>query len=151
MATQIYSISNIDEVEWAETIYLSLEVIGMNPIKPIERILKAGEGQPSVLVDVVRERYWKQKAQETPPVEASEEADELTQKQQKHEEDNSPVQTQRTYAEFEINQDTREVSVRIIDASSGDLIRTIPADKLAEEIVKGNLHPNQLRHRGVLV
>lgn len=123
----------------------------MDPIKPIEGILKDSEGQALALADVVRERYWKQKAAETPPVEASAEAPELAHKRQEHEANNSPAQAQRTYAEFEINRETREVIVRVIDAESGKLIRTIPPDELAKEIIKGNFQPNQLRRRAIII
>ena len=41
--------------------------------------------------------------------------------------------------------------MRIIDADSGKLVRTIPPDELAKEIAKGNLQPAQLRRRAVLV
>jgi uncharacterized FlaG/YvyC family protein len=56
-----------------------------------------------------------------------------------------------TYAEFEVNRETHEVVVRIIDVDSGKLVRTIPPDQLAEEIVKGDIMPNRLRRRAVLV
>jgi len=123
----------------------------MDPIKPIEGILKDGEGQASALAEVVRDSYWKQKAQETPVVEASEESSDTTQKGYDQEEATTRAPMQRTYAEFEINRETREVIVRIIDAENGRLIRTIPPDELAKEIIKGNLYPRQLRRRAILV
>lgn len=123
----------------------------MDPIKPIERILKDGEGQASVLAEVVRERYWKQKAQALPTVEPGAEAAGPAKKQPEHDPDNPPIQAQRTYAEFEINRETHEVIVRVIDAESGKLVRTIPPDELAKEIIKGNFKPNQLRRRAIIV
>ncbi|MEW5956171.1 MAG: flagellar protein FlaG [Chloroflexota bacterium] len=124
----------------------------MDPIKPIEGILKDGEGQASVLAEVVRDSYWKHKAQETPAIEASEEAtDDTTKRGHNQDESKSQVSMHRTYAEFEINRETREIIVRIIDAESGSLVRTIPPDELAKEIIKGNLNPNQLRRRAILV
>ena len=123
----------------------------MEPIKPIEGTLKDGEGQASVLAEVVRENYWKQRAQEMPAVESSDGASGPAQKQQGQDQEKpARVGPQRTYAEFEINQDTREVIVRIIDAETGKLVRCIPPEELAKEIVKGNLYPNQLRRRAIL-
>ncbi|HMQ52846.1 MAG TPA: flagellar protein FlaG [Anaerolineae bacterium] len=121
------------------------------PIKPIERNLKDADGQTANLTNTIRARYWKQKAQELPPVDAGEESAELKDNPEPnvaHQETPS-LQARQTYAEFEINQETREVFVRIIDADSGKLIRTLPPDKLAEEIAKGNLHPRQLRRKAV--
>ncbi len=127
----------------------------VDSIKPVEGTIKDAEGQASALAEVVRTRYWKQLAQKMPPVEATEESGLKELK-----EENRPVveakteptvKTRHTYAEFEINQDTREISVRIFDAESGELVRTIPPDELAKEIAKGNLQPNQLRRRAVFV
>jgi uncharacterized FlaG/YvyC family protein len=123
----------------------------MDPIKPVEGTLKDGEGQASVLAEVVRENYWKQRAREMPAVEAPDEASEPAKKRKNQEpEQSAGIKTHHTYAEFEINQETREVIVRIIDAETGKLVRTIPPDELAKEIVKGNLYPNQLRRRAIL-
>jgi uncharacterized FlaG/YvyC family protein len=123
----------------------------MEPIKPIEGTLKDGEGQASVLAKVVREHYWQRQAREMTAVEAGEEASQTTEKQQGQGEKKPGVQTQYTYAEFEINQETRTVIVHIIDAESGKLVRTIPPEDLAKEIAKGNFHPNQLRRRAIVV
>lgn len=124
----------------------------VEPIKPVEGQLKDAEGQTSALAEVVRARYWKQLAQKMPAVEAGEEAaikngQQSSPDQQKH----PKVQTRHTYAEFEINRETHEVFVRIFDADSGDLVRTIPPEELAKEIAKGNLQPNQLRRRAVFI
>lgn len=123
----------------------------MEPIKPIEGSVKDTQGQGSMMTEVLRENYWKQRSQrDIQTVEASEDSPEIAgEKHENSARENQP-QMRHTFAEFEINQDTHEVFVRILDASSGELIRTIPADKLAEEIAKGNLHPNQLHHRGLL-
>ncbi|MCG3210046.1 MAG: hypothetical protein FOGNACKC_03675 [Anaerolineae bacterium] len=124
----------------------------MEPIKPIEGHLKDAEGQSSALAEVVRARYWQQLAQKLPPVEASEEAHVGDEKHPPAEEQKTVhPQARHTYAEFEINQETREVLVRIFDAESGDLVRTIPPDELAKEIAKGNFQPNQLRRRAVFI
>jgi uncharacterized FlaG/YvyC family protein len=80
---------------------------------------------------VAHERYWRQQAQDVPVIEAGREA---------------AAAISHTYAEFGINRETREVIVRIIDAESGKLVRTLPPDKLVKEI-----QPNQLRRRAVLV
>jgi len=124
----------------------------VDSIKPVEGTIKDAEGQASALAEVVRTRYWKQLAQKMPPVEASEEA-KLTEEKQPpvEEQKTNTVKTRHTYAEFEINQDTREVLVRIFDAESGDLVRTIPPEELAEEIARGNFQPNQLRRRAVFI
>lgn len=124
----------------------------MEPVKPIEGNLKDAEGQSSALAEVVRARYWKQLAQKMPPVEASEEAHISEEKQPPVEDQKAnPVRSRHTFAEFEINQETREVLVRIFDAESGDLVRTIPPDELAKEIARGNFQPNQLRRRAVFI
>jgi uncharacterized FlaG/YvyC family protein len=124
----------------------------VEPIKPIEGHLKDAEGQSSALADVVRARYWEQLAQKLPPVESSEEADVSDEQQPNAAEKQAPKFAGRhTYAEFEINRETREVFVRIFDADSGDLVRSIPPEELAKEIAKGNLLPNQLRRRAVFV
>jgi uncharacterized FlaG/YvyC family protein len=124
----------------------------MEPIKPIEGNVKDAQGQGSMMTEVLRENYWKQRSQQdVQTVKASEDSREIPDEKYKNSAKEHQPQMRHTFAEFEINQDTHEVFVRILDANSGELIRTIPADKLAEEIAKGNLHPNQLRHRGVLV
>lgn len=124
----------------------------MEPIKPVEANSKNTQGQGSVLAEVLRESYWKQQAQkETSTVEASEKSLDSAQKRHDDSTVENRLQMRHTYAEFEINQDTREVTVRIIDSDSGKLVRTIPPEKLAEEIVKGNFRPNQLRRRAILV
>jgi uncharacterized FlaG/YvyC family protein len=123
----------------------------MDPIKPVEGILKDAEGQASVLGQLVRERYWQQQAQPLPAVEAADETTAVTKKHQGQVEEKSQDQKRHSYAEFEINRETREVTVRIIEAESGKLLRTIPPDELAKEIIKGNFQPNQLRRRAVIV
>jgi len=123
----------------------------MDPIKPVERIIKDAEGQASALSSLVRERYWQQQAQPLPPVDAAEETTVPTEKHQGQAEEKPQGQMRHTYAEFEINRETREVIVRIIEAESGKLLRTIPPDELAKEIVKGNLQPNQLRRRAIII
>lgn len=126
----------------------------MEPIKPVEGIVKDAEGQSAALADMVRARYWKQMAQKLPPVESGEETTKAKPEQKNKTADVSSkpkMQARHTFAEFEINQETREVLVRIYDAESGELVRSIPPDELAKEIAKGNLQPNQLRRRAVFV
>jgi uncharacterized FlaG/YvyC family protein len=124
----------------------------VEPIKPIEGMLRDGEGQASVMAGVVRENYWKQKAQEVPEVESGEEAGKADQQEKASPKDQAPtMRTSHTYAEFEINKDTREVIVRIIDGETGNLVRTIPPDELAKELIRGKLLPNQLRRRAILI
>jgi uncharacterized FlaG/YvyC family protein len=127
-------------------------MIRMEPIKPIEGVLEDSQGQGSVLAEVVRDHYWRQHSQEVPAVEAGEDSSRITERQQgRPEEKGIPAKPRRTYAEFEVNRDTREVTVRIIDADSGKLVRTIPPEELAREIAKGNFDPKQLRRRAVLI
>lgn len=122
----------------------------VEPIKPIEGMLRDGEGQASVMAEVIRESYWKQKSQELPKVESGEEAAKADDKENAAPKE-SKIRTNHSYAEFEINKDTREVIVRIIDGETGKLIRSIPPDELAKELVRGNLLPNQLRRRAILI
>jgi len=121
----------------------------MGPIKPISGNINNDEGQASALTEVVREGYWKQRAQKTQIIEESEDSSEVTEKRQGQQ--TNDLQMRRTYIEFEVNRDTRDVTVRIIDAESGKLLRTLPPDELAKEIIKGNFHPSQLRHHAILV
>lgn len=124
----------------------------VEPIKPIEGMLKDSEGQASAMAEVMRENYWKQKSQELPKVEAGEESTKSDLKEKTEPKDHAvQVKTRHTYAEFEVNKDTQEVIVRIIDSETGKLVRTIPPDELAKEIVKGNFQPSQLRRRAVFV
>lgn len=123
----------------------------VEPIKPIEGILKDAEGQASVLAKVVRERYWQQQTQDVPPVKAGEEAAMGAEKRRNPTDQKAVSSPNRTYAEFEVNRETREVIVRVIDAESGKLIRTIPPDELVKEIIKGNFQPNQLRRRAIII
>jgi uncharacterized FlaG/YvyC family protein len=123
----------------------------MDPLKPIEGLSKGIEGQASPLAEIARDRYWRQRVQATSAVEAAIETHEVTEKQPEARSEKQSAQSHRTYAEFEINRETREISVRIIEAESGKLLRMIPADELAKEIIKGNLQPNQLRRRAIIV
>ncbi len=124
----------------------------MDPIKPIESILDDIQRQSFGLAEVVQDRYWQQQAQEVPPVETSEDTSEIVANRHgQAEEKKAPRRLRRTYAEFEVNQETRTVTVRIIDAESGKLIRTVPPEELAREIARGKLAPSQLRQRATLV
>ena len=123
----------------------------VEPIKPIEGMVRDGEGQASVMAEVVRDNYWKQRSQETPTVEQGDASGKAGKKQADTAKKESPIKTRHTYAEFEINRETREVIVRIIDADTGSLVRTIPPDELAKEIANGNFQPNQLRRRAVFI
>lgn len=126
----------------------------MEPIKPIEGIGKSNQSQGSPLNQVIYENYWQKRAKEkVSSVEGGGDAGETANDhhQPKSEEEHVKIQMSHTYAEFEIDQETREVLVRIIDGESGKLVRSIPPEKLAEEIAKGNLYPHQLRRRAVLV
>jgi len=123
----------------------------MEVINPIEGVGRDPQGQESALAEVVRENYWKQRAQKAKVVEASTENTKTAGKGQNQSRERSEPQitTRQTYAEFEIDKETHEILVRIFDAESGELVRSIPPEKLAEEIAKGKLYPNQLRRRAV--
>jgi uncharacterized FlaG/YvyC family protein len=130
--------------------YFSKEGNTMDAINPIEGINKGTQHHKPSVSEINYQAYWKRQAQEEAPVAAADESklnsgtdQRQTNAQSKH------FPLRQTYAEFEVNQKTREVFVRIIDADSGELIRTLPPDKLAEEIAKGNLHPRQLRRKAV--
>lgn len=121
----------------------------MEPIKPIDGIRRDTEEQSLALNGIVYERYWQQRAQISPAVESAKETSKVTEKYPDQDKEKPPAQMHRTYAEFEVNQETGEVMVRIIEAESGKLIRTIPPDELVKEIIKGNFRPNQLRRRAI--
>jgi uncharacterized FlaG/YvyC family protein len=123
----------------------------MDPAKPIEGIIGEAQGHGVVLAETLRTRYRQQRAEEMPAIEAGEDAEGVQERRQQQPKQEPSGVLRHTYAEFEVNQDNREVTVRIIDSESGELIRTIPPEELAREIVKGNLCPNQLRRRAVLV
>lgn len=124
----------------------------MDSIKPVDGISKENEGQALVLAEVARERYWKnQRVQTLQTLEASDQTQDTPEKRREANAEKNQNQSHHTYAEFQINRETREIIVRIVDAESGKLIRTIPPDELAKEIIKGNFQPKQLRHRAVFV
>ncbi|MCB0209140.1 MAG: flagellar protein FlaG [Anaerolineae bacterium] len=126
----------------------------MEPIRPIEGISKGNQSQGNPLNQVIYENYWQKRTKEkVSNVEASSDATGTANEhhQTKSDEKQVKIQMSHTYAEFEIDQETREVLVRIIDAESGKLVRSIPPEKLAEEIAKGNLYPHQLKRRAVFV
>jgi len=45
-----------------------------------------------------------------------------------------------TYAQFEVDSESHKISVRIIDAQSGKIIRSIPPDELSRLISDQNLY-----------
>ncbi|MCB0194748.1 MAG: flagellar protein FlaG [Anaerolineae bacterium] len=126
----------------------------MEPIRPIEGISNSNQSQGNPINQVIYENYWQKRAKEKASnVEASGDATGTANEHHpaKSDEEQVKVQMSHTYAEFEIDKETREVLVRIIDAESGELVRSIPPEKLAEEIAKGKLYPHQLKRRAVLV
>ncbi len=114
----------------------------MDLIKPVARVVDDIQGQGIALAEIVRERQYKQRAQELPAVSQTDTAQEIAKKRSG---------TRQAYAQFEVSRDTHDVTVRIIDAQTGELIRTIPPEDLAREIAEGKLHPDQMRRRAVLV
>jgi uncharacterized FlaG/YvyC family protein len=127
----------------------------MDLVKPIEGSQNDARGQGAAIAETVRERYYQQHAQPLPPVKPPDaaEKEKAIEKHSSPPEDVRPQQSGmgHTYAEFEVNRDTREVTIRIIDAETGKLVRTVPPEDLAREIARGNLYPNQLRRRAVFV
>ncbi len=125
----------------------------MDPIKPIEGTISNAQEQALALTEVMRERYWQQRAEQTTrTVREPDEAVEVAtrQKQQPDKQAQPAAATlPNTYAEFSVDRDTHKVVVRIIDGNSGELIRTIPPEDLAKEIAKGKLRTSQIRRRSI--
>jgi uncharacterized FlaG/YvyC family protein len=124
----------------------------MDFVQPVGRTLSDIQGQAAAQVEIVRERYRQQQSKEIPIIKANDESQAITEKRRK---DADPNITRvgilrHVYVEFEVDHNTREVTTRFIDADSGNLIRTIPVDKLAEEIMNGSLDSSLLRIRTVL-
>ena len=125
----------------------------MEPIRPMENDVTADNRQTQSLAmaEVMRERYATQRAREMAPADPSHNADETDRRQDEKshhraaEAKSQAFTMRRTYAEFDVNQETREVSVRILDADSGDVIRVIPADDLVKELASGNLPTTKMR------
>ena len=125
----------------------------MDPIKPIEGTVNNSQEQALALTEVMRERYWQQRAERaTQTVHQPDEPVEVATRHQKQPQKSTqpaPGNLYNTYAEFSVDRDTHKVVVRIIDGNSGELIRTIPPEDLAKEIAKGKLHQNQIRRRNI--
>ncbi len=125
----------------------------MDPIKPIEGTVSNAQEQALALTEVMRERYWQQRAEQTTQtVRQPDEAVEVATRQKQQPDkpaQPAPNTLHNTYAEFSVDRDTHRVVVRIIDGNSGELIRTIPPEDLAKEIAKGKLHQNQIRRRNI--
>lgn len=127
----------------------------MEPIKPIEGTVNHSQDQATALTEVMRERYWHSKAEQAAQtVQRGDESANVKQKREGRPDDkkakapkNSVIHN--TFAEFTVDSETHEVIVRIFDGDSGDLIRTLPPEKLAEEIAKGNFRPEQIRRRNI--
>ena len=121
----------------------------MEPIRPLEGVAPDKPTQAMIMADIVRERIYSQRARETAPVESSDNAAETGEKRSKQPEEKATTPGEsglrHTYAEFDINQETREVLVRIFDGDTGELVRVIPPDELAREIAAGNLPLARMR------
>lgn len=121
----------------------------MEPVKPIEGVAPDKPTQAMIMADIVRERYYSQRARETAPIESSNNVAETKDKRPKQSEEKPAASGEgslrHTYAEFDINQETREVLVRIFDGDTGELIRVIPPEELAREIAAGNLPLARMR------
>ncbi len=128
----------------------------MEPIKPIEGTINNSQDQATALTEVMRERYWHNKAdQATKTVQHGDESAEVKSRREGRPDKKAKAPANalihNTYAEFTVDSETHEVIVRIFDGDSGDLIRTLPPEKLAEEIAKGNFRPEQIRRRNIRV
>jgi hypothetical protein len=125
----------------------------MDLVKPIEGSQSDARGQGVAVAETVRERYYQQHSQPLPPVNPPDAGEPAADKRNSPPEEARPQQSgmQHTYAEFEVSRETREVTIRIIDARTGKLVRTVPPEDLAREIARGNLYPDQLRRRAVFV
>jgi len=122
----------------------------MEPIRPIEGVVPDKQTQAMAMADIVRERYYSQRAHEAVPVEPGENAAETSDKEKhKLSSESKPLPqagaVRHTYAEFDVNQETRDVLVRIFDSDSGELVRVIPPDQLAKEIASGDLPLARMR------
>ena len=128
----------------------------MDLIKPIEGVVNDARGQRAVVAEAAQERRYEQTAARLPAVEAADRSQRIQErgdsKPAPPPEPAPPIASvRRTDLEFEVNKDTREVIVRVIDSESGELVRTIPPDELVHELARGNLQPNRLRRQAVLV
>ncbi len=125
----------------------------MDPIKPIEGTVSNAQEQAIALTEVMRERYWQQQARKTTKVvKAPDTAVEVATRQKKQPDKSAETAKNvlpNTYAEFSVDRNTHRVVVRIIDGNSGELIRTIPPEKLAKEIASGKLQRNRVRRRDI--
>jgi len=126
----------------------------MEPIKPIEGTVSNSQDQAAALTEVMRERYWHNKAEQaTQTVQQGDESAEVKQKREGQSDKKAKAPQSglihNTFAEFTVDSETHEVIVRIFNGDTGDLIRTLPPEKLAEEIAKGHFRPEQIRRRNI--
>jgi len=125
----------------------------MDPIKPIEGTVSNAQEQAQALTEVLRERYWQQRADRTGnTVKQSDQTAEAKTAHKEKQADPAPKAMSgvlNTYAEFSVDRETKRVIVRIIDGNSGELVRTIPPEDLAKEIAKGKLKTTQIRRRSL--
>lgn len=129
----------------------------MEPIKPIEGTVNNGQEQALALSEVIRERYWNHRAEQIKSTvnagdksSGSKSATEEQPKRAHRVKDDEPTfNISNTYAEFSVDSETNEVVVRIIDGNSGELVRTLPPEKLVEEIAHGKFKPEQIRRRNI--
>jgi uncharacterized FlaG/YvyC family protein len=125
----------------------------MDFVKPVSGVLSDAQGQGAAAVEIIRERYRQQQAREVPNVKAGDESQPVVERRRRDGEQEAVALTstlRHVYADFEVDHSTREVTMRLFDADTGELVRTIPADQLADEILKGSFVPNHMRIRTVL-
>jgi len=125
-------------VDQVTTTLLMPEVLSeMEKVDKIQGAMQTDRTQAIIAIETAR-RYSESQAQRVEPKPVGESTGRVV-------EEDSPGPTapqgkdngrhapriSRTYAQFEVDSETHEVSVRIVDMETGEIIRTIPPDELA--------------------
>lgn len=137
----------------------------MNPINPVESAApETPQERAAAITQIMRTRYWQQRAHDAQSVrqkgkaeEAKTDAEDQKQRSDRVEakqeepvvETDPPPGLNDIYAEFETDEETRQIVVRIFDGRTGELVRTIPPDQLAEELARGDVPLERIRRRSV--
>lgn len=128
----------------------------MDYVQPVGSVSGDVQGQGAVTAEIVRERYAQLIEQKVKEVEAGTESQALVERRHKdgsrEQASSAPAGTARHIrTEFDVDEETHDVTVRMFDSDTGALVRTIPPEELAQEIIKSNLVPNRVRARSMLV
>lgn len=128
----------------------------MDYVQPVGSVSGDVQGQGAVTAEIVRERYAQLIEQKVKEVEASAEGQSVLERKRKDagQEQTAPppvTAARHIRTEFEVDEETHDVTVRMFDADTGALVRTIPPEELAQEIIKSNLVPNRVRARSLFV